>query len=92
MLIMTKDEITKAVIEVISQNSRYTVDEIKVPARLDKYISSSSKARLGRRLGEKFSMISSTLLTNKLYASLTTVESVIDYIDALYNPIVLPIL
>lgn len=84
---MTKTEITQGVKQVLSQNSRYILDEINLSDPLDKFISSSFKDRLGREVKRKFEKIKTTQLTNALYESIKKVNQLIDYIDKIYNPI-----
>ncbi len=83
---MKRVDITLGVKQVISNNSRYTVDEIKTTDPLDKFISSSLKDRLAREIKRKFERVKSTILTNALYESIKKVSQLIDHIDNIYNP------
>ena len=83
---MTKDEITQAVKEVIAQNSRYTIDEIKVSDPIDKFITSFMKAKLAGQIKRRFDKAKTTELTNNLYETIKKVSQLIDYVDKLYNP------
>ena len=78
---MTRFE--RGVIEVIAQNSRYTVDEIQLTDSLDKFISSFMADRLARELKRKFSKVDSTSLTNELYVTLKKVSGVVTKISSL---------
>lgn len=79
---MTRFE--RGVIEVIAQNSRYTVDEIQLTDSLDKFISSFMADRLARELKRKFSKVDSTSLTNELYVTVKKVSDVVTKISSLY--------
>lgn len=83
---MKRIDITLGVKQVIANNSRYTVDEIKTTDPLDKFISSSLKDRLAREIKRKFDKVKTTALTNILYESIKKVSQLIDHIDNIYNP------
>jgi hypothetical protein len=83
---MKRTDITLGVKQVIANNSRYTVDEIKITDPLDRFISSSLKDRLAREIKRKFDKVKTTALTNALYETIKKVSQLIDHIDNIYNP------
>ena len=82
---MEKKEIETGVKEVISLNSRYSVDEINITDPIDKFISSFMSDRLARELKRKFDKIDTTQMTNDLYTILKEVSDIIDKIYSIYN-------
>ena len=82
---MEKKEIETGVKEVISSNSRYSVDEINITDPIDKFISSFMSDRLARELKRKFDKIDTTQMTNDLYTILKKVSDIIDKIYSIYN-------
>jgi hypothetical protein len=82
---MEKKEIETGVKEVISLNSRYSVDEINITDPIDKFISSFMSDRLARELKRKFDKIDTTQMTNDLYTILKKVSDIIDKIYSIYN-------
>ncbi|MGD0339962.1 MAG: hypothetical protein ABSB78_14370 [Bacteroidota bacterium] len=79
---MTKIE--EGVKEVISQNSRYSVDEIQLADPIDKFISSFMADRLARELKRKFSQIDTTAMTNELFTTLKKISDLIKRINDYY--------
>ncbi len=71
--------------EVISQNSRYTVDEIQLSDPIDKYISSFMADRLARALKRKFGKVNATELTNDLFGLIKKVSDLVTKISSYYN-------
>jgi hypothetical protein len=82
---MDKKEIEVKVKEVISLNSRYSIEEINPSDPLDKFITSFMADRLARELKRKFDKIETTKMTNDLYSILKKVSDVIDRINSIYN-------
>jgi hypothetical protein len=83
---MKRVDIILGVKQVIANNSRYTVNEVKTTDPLDKFISSSLKDRLAREIKRKFDRVKTTALTNILYESIKKVSQLIDHIENIYNP------
>ncbi len=82
---MTKEEIQQGVKEVISLNSRYSIDEIKINDPIDKFISSFFGDRLARELKRKFSKINTTSINNELFTSIKKVSELINSIKSYYE-------
>jgi len=83
---MTKTQITLGVREVIAQNSRYTLAEVKTTDPIDKFITSFMKAKLAGQLTRKFKEVNTTALTNVLFNSVKKISQLIDHINNIYNP------
>lgn len=77
------DKIEKGVREVLSQNSRYTFDEVQLSDRLDKYIPSSVADFLDRELQRKFSVVRNHSLVNDLFVSIKKVSDLVTKIKSL---------
>lgn len=82
---MKKSEVETGVKEVIAQNSRFAVSEIKTSDPLDKFVSSFMADRLARELKRRFSEIPTTAITNELYTAIKKVSDLIDRIYVIYN-------
>ena len=83
---MKREDIILGVKQVIANNSRYTVDEIRLTDSLDRFISSTMKDRLAGEIKRMFRRVRTTALTNLLYDVIKKVSPLVDHIDNIYNP------
>ena len=74
----------KGIREVISQNSRYTFDEIQLTDPLDKFLSAFKADSFAGEVKRKFTKINMTALTNELFVSIKKVSELITNVSSYY--------